>query len=194
MSAPDAGITVLLERIAGGGDDAATAADELFARVYGELRAIAGSHLARERTWHTLQPTALVHEAYVRLFGRETPGFENRAHFFGAAAEAMRRILVDHARRAGRAKRGGGARPGALVDDPPAPEERLDEILTVDEEISRLSQENPRAAEIVRLRCFGGLEVDEIADMLDLSPSTVGRELRWTRAKLYQRFRSREED
>ena len=182
-------ITLLLERIADGGEAGNEAADALFARVYGQLKGIAAHHFARERAWHTLQPTALVHEAYVRLLGRDTPNFQNRAHFFGAAAEAMRRILVDHARGVTAKKRGGGDRGGPLGDDLQATEARVHEIVAVDDEIRRLEATNERAAAVVRLRFFGGLEVDEIADLLGLSPSTVGRELRWTRAKLYQQFR-----
>lgn len=170
---------------AAGGDPSAAA--RLLEHVYDELRGIARARLSRERRGHTLQATALVHEAWLRLFGEAGVGFENRAHFFAAAGEAMRRILVDHARRRVAAKRGAGEAPEALRDDAIA-EVCADpgEILAVHEALLRMEDRQPRAASIVRLRFFAGFELEEIADVLGLSLRTVEREWAYARARLHR--------
>jgi RNA polymerase sigma factor (TIGR02999 family) len=161
------------------------ALERLLPVVYDELREIAGAHLRGERQGHTLQATALVHEAYLRLGGGEHPAWDSRAHFFHAAGEAMRRILVEYARSRGRKKRGGGRIQVELDEahlaDWPAP----DEILAVDEAVRRLEEQDGRAAQVVRLRYFAGLEVKETAQAMDLSERTVMRE--WAYAKAWLR-------
>jgi RNA polymerase sigma factor (TIGR02999 family) len=163
------------------------ARDELFAKVYAELRQIADRFLARERTGLTLQPTDMVHEAYLRLTGGGAASFENRAHFFGAAARAIRRILIDRARARRRARRGGGKRPlpleaaAALGTGEPS----LD-LLALDEALERLAALDPLKAQMVELRFFGGLTADETAAALGTSPSTVAREWRFVRAWLHR--------
>jgi len=160
------------------------AAEELAALLYDELRALARQELAGERPGHTLQPTALVHEAYLRLVGGEGTSFENRAHFFGAAAKAIRRVLVDHARRRARAKRGGGAIPLSLGEMDPAQPISDAELLGLDEALARLAALDPVKARIVELRFFAGMGVDELARALALSESTVRRHWRMARAWL----------
>ncbi len=182
---PDGGaaspITHLLHA-ASRGDDGAR--DRLLAMVYDELRSMAGEQLGRERQGHTLQATALVHEAYLRLFGNADAEFPNRSYFFGAAAEAMRRILVDAARRRAADKRGGGAMRQELSDDvaAPAAQDRVD-LLALDEALVRMEQQDPRMASIVKLRYFVELSVDDTAKALELSRRTVLRE--WTAAKAW---------
>lgn len=162
------------------------AADELLPLIYDQLRAIAQRRMSGERANHTLQATALVHEVYVRLVGDDARSWESRAHFFRVAAEAMRHLLIDHARKHNADKRGGGARaiPLSVVDlaethDPA-------QILAIDEAIAALHSEDPRAAEIVRLRFFAGLTVEETARVLDLSERSVLREWAYARTRLYQ--------
>jgi len=162
----------------------ARAAEELAVLLYDELRAMARQELAGERPEHTLQPTALVHEAYLRLVGGEGCTFESRAHFFGAAATAIRRVLVDHARRRARAKRGGG-RPQVSLDGlAPAQPISDAELLGLDEALARLAVLDPIKARIVELRFFAGMTSAELARTLELSESTVRRHWRMARAWL----------
>ncbi|MCC6359285.1 MAG: sigma-70 family RNA polymerase sigma factor [Phycisphaerales bacterium] len=163
-------------------------AQRLLPLVYEQLRRIARQRMAAERDDHTLQPTALVHEAYIRLIGdRELP-WQNRAHFFAAAAEAIRRILVDHARSRGRIKRGGDVkRAEGLIDLAAA--ENFDEILALDEAFQRLESESPEAAQVVRLRFYAGLAVDDVAAALEISPRQVDRYWAFARAWLYRSLR-----
>ncbi len=158
--------------------------------VYDELRQLATAYLGRERSDHTLQPTALVHEAYLRLLGQETP-WRNRSHFFGIAAQMMRRVLVDHARRgaADRRDRGSTVRlddagPLALDDGPDA-----QAVLDVHEALGELERMDPRQAQVVELKFFVGLSLDEIADVLGISAATVSRE--WTLARRWLQHRLR---
>jgi len=160
---------------------------EFFERVYGELRALARQRMAAERSDHTLQATALVHEAYLRLEGN---GYENRAHFFHAAARAMRQILVEHARARGRVKRGGDVQRVSVDLSLLAAETEPAEILALDEAIARLEEEDEDAAAIVRLRFFAGLDVDETALALGISRRTVLRERSYARAWLYRALKS----
>ena len=154
-----------------------SAVEELLGRVYAELRAVAGKRMSEERPDHTLQPTALVNEAWLRLAGREVGlGFQDRAHFFKAAAETMRRILIEHARKRGREKRGGGALRVPLSALDVAARAESGEILSVDEALRRLEEQDARMAEIVKLRFFAGLSELETAEALGLSDRTVRRE------------------
>ncbi|MBX3464022.1 MAG: RNA polymerase subunit sigma [Planctomycetes bacterium] len=179
-------LTQLLRRAAAG---EAAAGDEALPLVYRELRAIARARMAQERPDHTLQATALVHETWLRLVGAGGGEWADRAAFYRAAAVAMRRILVEHARRRNRQKRGGGAeRDPVSVAGLPAPRPDLGcaaTFLQLDEEIERLEREDPRAGEIVRLRFFAGLGVDETAAALGLSRRTVLREWAFARARLF---------
>ena len=180
-------VTRLLRRITRGTHDCS---DELFEHVYGELRAMARAHMAHEKPGQLLQPTALVHEAYLRLLSDLDVAWDNRAHFYGAAAEAMRRILVEHARKRNALKRGGGRARVPLDDVDPEVCARDSEILAVDEALSRMKEGDARASEVVRLRFFAGLSIEETALALDVSPRTVRREWHFARAKLYRDLRS----
>lgn len=176
-------VTRVLAQVAAG-DHRAT--DEFFGLVYGELRRLARSKMAGERVGQTLTPTALVNEAYLRLIGTEGAGWQTRRHFFGAAAEAMRRILVDRARRKHAEKRGGARRKTDLdqalvVSEPPSPD-----LLTLDEALSRLEQRDAQMSRVVKLRYFAGLTVEEVAAALDTSPRTVDRLWRGAKAWLYR--------
>jgi RNA polymerase sigma factor (TIGR02999 family) len=160
------------------------AADRLLPLVYEELRTLAARQLAHERPGQTLQATALVHEAYLRLVGVHDPGWDGRAHFLAAAAEAMRRVLIDRARDRGRLKRGGDRRRVDL-DELREPFEAPDEaLLELDEALGRLAAAYPRPAELVKLRFFGGLTLSEAAGMLGVSPRTAEREWAFARAWL----------
>lgn len=170
-----------------GGDRAAL--DRVLPVVYGELRSLAARHLATERPGHTLQTTALVHEAYLRLVGQRHPDFKNRAYFFGAVATIMRRILVDHARRRGRGKRGGGVAVVPLEEaaepaGPAASDDGVD-VEALDQALDRLGAKDARQSRIVELRYFSGMTVDEIAEVMGLSAGTVKRDWTVARAWLY---------
>ena len=161
-------------------------AARLFPLVYAELRDVARRRMADERAGHTLQATALVHEAYLKLMaGGEAP-WAGRKQFFFAAAEAMRQILIDHARARAGLKRGGGRKrvPLGVVDL--AADDRFPEILALDEAVSRLERESPDVAAVVRLRFYAGLSVEETADALGISPRTVKREWTYARARLFR--------
>lgn len=169
---------------AAGGDPAAV--NRLWSAVYEELHRLARYQLARERGRCSLDSTTLVHEAYLRLVGPEPVEWENRRHFFGAAARAMRQIRVDDARRRGSAKRGGNHQPGSLEDPPPFFDDDPLEVLAVDEALRALEQVAPRRAEVVLLRYFIGLSVNETAAVLDIAPRTVDEEWRFARAWLHR--------
>lgn len=171
------------------GADRAEALDRLFPIVYDELRAIARAQLHHERADHSLQATALVHEVYLRLLGGEHPPWNSRRHFFHAAGEAMRRILIEHARKRGRLKRGGKRVRVELTDANLAANHDPSDVLAFDEAFRRLEEQDPRAAEVVRLRFFAGLSVEETAAALELSPRTVKREWTVARAFLYSALR-----
>lgn len=174
--------TLLLERAQRGDAPAAT---ELFALVYTELRRVAAAKMAREAVGQTLQPTALVHEAWLRLAGNGAPRFENRGHFFAAAAEAMRRILVDRARRRLADKRGAGAEHLPLDDlDLPAPIRQDDHLLAVHEALEKFARLDPRKAELVKLRYFVGMSFDEAAAALGIAVPTAKQWWAYARAWL----------
>jgi RNA polymerase sigma factor (TIGR02999 family) len=174
-----------------GGEDVepgTQAATELLPVVYAELRRVAAAMAGRLPPGQTLQPTALVHEAYLRLVGDQDPGWNGRRHFFGSAARAMRDILVEQARRKGARKHGGGARRVGLTENLAIIEPPADDLLAVDEAIQKLRTEKPHLAEIAMLRYFAGLSVDETASVLGVSASTVAREWRFARAWLARRL------
>ena len=159
-------------------------ADELLPLVYDELRALARARMAREKPGPTLQATVLVHEAYLRVAGDRERAWNGRAHFFGAAARAMRRILVEQARRRARLKRGGGARPVDVDEADVSVEPPSDDVLAVDEAVGRLEQKDARKAQIVNLRYFAGLTNAETAEVLGVSVGTIEREWRFIKAWL----------
>ncbi len=167
------------------------AAEQLLPLVYEELRALAAAKLAREKPGQTLQPTALVHEAYVHLVdGRKANHWNGRGHFFAAAAEAMRRILINHARDRKRLKRGGGLKRLDLHRLAVADEANDDELLAVDEALETLAREHPRCAELVKLRFYAGLTLEEAATVLDVTRRTADRYWAFARAWLYDRLRA----
>ncbi|MEQ1830674.1 MAG: sigma-70 family RNA polymerase sigma factor [Pirellula sp.] len=168
--------------------DGQLATNQLLPLVYDELKRLAARKLAIEQPGHTLQTTALVHEAYVRLVGDDKPAWENRVHFFAAAAEAMRRILVDSARSKQRLKRGGDWNRVDLDSiEAQLPEAHVD-ILALDEALNELSKEHPQKAELVRLRFFAGLTIDEVALAMGISTATAVRSWRYARAWLAEKL------
>jgi RNA polymerase sigma factor (TIGR02999 family) len=174
-------ITKYLDEIKGGNK---AALEELLPLVYNELRRLANSYLRKERSNHTLQPTALVHEAYLRLIGQNSEiAWENRAHFFGVAARLMREILIEYARARSRQKRGGALKTQIALDAAVSfsNQNQLD-IVAVDEALTKLENLDERQARIVEMKFFGGLTIEEIGEVLSISPATVKRE--WSSAKL----------
>ena len=165
-------------------------ADELLKLVYEELRRLAASKMAREAPGHTLQPTALVHEAWLRLAGSNNPKFENRAHFFSAAAEAMRRILIDRARRKLTQRHGGGCERVALEEQEWAVPEADQQMLAVHEVLDKLAKKHPLQAEVVKLRYFAGMTSEEIAQALDISVATVGNYWTFARTWIFQEIQN----
>jgi RNA polymerase sigma factor (TIGR02999 family) len=166
------------------------AADELLPLVYHELRKLAAHKMAHELPGQTLQPTALVHEAWLRLVGKENPKFEGRGHFFAAAAEAMRRILVDHARRKRAARHGGGQERVDVEQAELAAAAKDDELLAVHDALEKLAVEDRSMAELVKLRFFVGLTNKEAAEILGVSEPTVERWWAFARAWLYREMKS----
>jgi RNA polymerase sigma factor (TIGR02999 family) len=186
-----ADITQLLSA-ARAGDE--TAVEAFWRLVHGELHALAARALEHERPGHTLPPTALVNEAYLRLLGREQLPWENRAHFFGAAAQAMRRILVDHARARQRLRRGGQVKPVSLDEvEPPGIEGNFD-FVELDEALQRLAQLDPRLVQVVELRFFAGMSVAEIARMLGVATGTVAGDWKIARLWLHRELGRNDDD
>jgi RNA polymerase sigma factor (TIGR02999 family) len=179
-------ITRILDLINQGNTDASR---ELFEFVYAELRKMARGQMARESPGHTLQPTALVHEAYIRLMADEGSRFQNRAHFFSAAAEAMRRILIEHARRKNRNKRQGNMQRIDLDETLAIQEPKDEDLLVLDEALTRLEQQDTQMSDVLKLRFFVGLTVQETAEALEASPRTVDRQWAAARAWLYREMR-----
>ena len=159
------------------------ALDELTPLVYQELHRLAASYLRHDRPDHTLQPTALIHEAYLRMVHQDMPDWKSRTHFFGVAAHIMRQILVDHARKFRAAKRGGGKKEqlSTIISD-----EKVTDVLLLNDALSRLSSIDPRKCEVIELRYFGGLNIEETAEALGISVATVGRDLRMAEAWLHR--------
>lgn len=179
----DRAITQILEDIRSGDRESL---DELLPLVYDELRRLAGHYISRERSDHTLQPTALVHEAYIRLIGQKKIEWQNRAHFFGVSARLMREILVEYARGRNRLKRGGEFKTQIALDEAVGfSDGNLLDIVTVDQALCELEKLDEQQARIVELKFFGGLTIEEIAEVANISPATVKRE--WATAKLILR-------
>ena len=180
-------VTRLLQQWSDGRQDAL---DRLLTEIYAELRRLASSYLRRERPDHTLQATALVHEAFVRLVDQRAVRWQNRAHFFGIAAQAMRRILVDHARARAAGKRGAGEQKMPLDEALLVTTGPDVDLLALDQALTRLAAIDPQQSRVVELRFFGGLTIEETAAVMNISPATVGRE--WTSAKawLYAELRT----
>jgi RNA polymerase sigma factor (TIGR02999 family) len=173
-------VTLLLQKMKHGD---LSAEGKLIPVIYDELRRLAGHYMRRERPDHTLQATALVHEAFLRLTEQRNVDWQNKAHFFGIAAQIMRRILIDHARARLRGKRGGGGQRLVLDEGVSLTNARSSELLAINEALNRLSRLDARQARIVELRFFGGLSVEETAHVLGVSPKTVKRD--WSVAKAW---------
>ena len=182
-------VTALLVDWSNGDRDAY---DKLVSVVYDELHRLAHRYMSRERSGHTLQTSALVDEAYLRLVGQRGVRWQNRAHFFAIAAEMMRRILVDHAREQGRAKRGGGAQMLALDEVAVVSEQRSTDLVALDDALIELSKIDPRKARVVELRFFGGMDVNETAEALGVHPNTVVKDWNLAKAWLYKTVMSDE--
>jgi RNA polymerase sigma factor (TIGR02999 family) len=164
------------------------ALDELYPLVYDELHRLARRYMSRERKGHTLQTTALINEAYVRLVDQRNVHWANRSHFFAISAQIMRRILIDHARRHAYAKRGGGARQVSLDETATVLRDNLSEFLRLDEALKSLAEFDPRRSQVVELKYFGGLNNDEIAGVLKISKNTVIRDWNMARAWLHSQL------
>lgn len=184
MTTPGDVTELLLHLEAEGAHDGAEVVDRLFSRIYEELRRMASARLRAERAGHTLSATALVHEAYMKLVRQERVDWKNRAHFFAVAARAMRRILMDHAIARSAQKRGGGAAVVTLGTDAAPQDSDIDHLLAIDEALTRLAELQPRAERVVELRFFGGLGMEEIAEVLDISLASANRDWRTARAFL----------
>jgi len=165
-----------------------SALDELYPLVYDELHRLARRYMSRERKGHTLQTTALINEAYVRLVDQKNVQWANRSHFFAISAQIMRRILIDHARRHAYAKRGGGAKQVSLEEVAAIAPEQGRELIRLDEALKSLAERDPRRSQVVELRYFGGLNNEEIAGVLHVSQNTVTRDWNMARAWLYQQL------
>ncbi|MGA3092126.1 MAG: sigma-70 family RNA polymerase sigma factor [Terriglobales bacterium] len=191
MGRPHEDVTLLLNKL---GDGDQNAAVQLVPLVYEELRKMASRHLRHERPGHTLQATALVHEAYIKLAGQRDAQWQNRAHFFGVASQLMRRILVDYARAQLRNKRGGKQQKVSLDDVLLVSPDRVDELLVVNDALARLEAMDPRQGRIVELRYFGGLTLEETAEVLHVSSKTVLREWNLAKAWLYGNLKENDAD
>jgi RNA polymerase sigma-70 factor, ECF subfamily len=191
MEPAPADVTSLLNKLAAGDQEAAA---QLVPLVYEELRRLAARRLRQERPDHTLQATALVHEAYLKLSAQGNAKWQNRTQFFAVASHAMRRILVDYARGQQRVRRGGKQQKVSLDDVVLVSPDRTEEVLTVHESLSRLEKLDARQARIVELRYFGGLTVEEIAEVVGISTKTVMRELNVAKAWLYGDLKERDAD
>jgi RNA polymerase sigma factor (TIGR02999 family) len=189
MPGPGGEVTLLLAQLRDGNQDAA---NQLVPLVYKELRRLAGSYMQRERPGHTLQATALVHEAYMRLTGGESGQWQNRAHFFAIAAHTMRQILVDYARRRTAGKRGGAdAQKMDIDEDVRISADTLENMVAIDEVLERLTQIDPRQGRLVELRFFAGLSVEETAEVMGVSEITIKREWRSAKAWLHRELKTR---
>jgi RNA polymerase sigma-70 factor, ECF subfamily len=176
------GVTDLLRKLSNGKRDVV---DELLPIIYDELKRIAANYLRRERSDHTLQPTALVNEAYMKMIDITQVSWQNKAHFVGVAANQMRRILVDHARNHNAQKRGGEFHIMTLNEEIDKADEQSAELIALDDALTELAKLDPIKAKIVELRYFGGLSTDETAEVLDVAPITVKRHWKMAKAWLY---------
>ena len=184
-------VTQLLIDCSNGSQDAS---DQLFPLVYEELRRLAHRYMSRERPGHSLQTTAVVHEAYLRLIDQNHVQWQNRAHFFAIAAQMMRRILITHAQSHAYAKRGGGMLKVSLDEAAVLSQERAGELLALDEALQGLTTIDPRRSQVVELRFFGGLSNEEIAEVLKISPNTVTRDWNVAKAWLYREMSKEQQD
>ena len=178
-------VTLMLEAISAGDSQAS---EQLLPVVYDELRRLAAARMAQEAAGHTLQPTALVHEAWLRLVGGQNQSWQNRAHFFGAAAEAMRRILIELARRKSRIKRGSGQVLLDIADLDVAAALPDDKVLLVDEALEQLKLEDPEKAKIVMLKFFAGLTNEQLARIMNVNERTIRRQWEFAKAWLFDRI------
>jgi RNA polymerase sigma factor (TIGR02999 family) len=182
-------VTLILNALERGDKEAI---DKLLPAVYEELRQLADHKLARERPGHTLQATALVNEAYLRLVDSQNQNWRSRTYFFGAAAEAMRRILIESARRKQRFKYGGGRMRVELVNGKITSGGRSEDLIALDEALTELAETDPKKAELVKLRYFAGLTIEQAAELLNISSATAKRQWTYTRAWLYGRIHSKD--
>ncbi len=187
MSTSEKNITRLLSDIEAGDS---SAVDAIIPLIYNDLHERAHRYLISERSNHTLNTTALVHEAYLKLIGQDNVSWQNRAHFFGVASLVMRRILINHAKQKQAEKRGGGVAPETFLEDFVIQESRSEDILALDEALNRLALLNERQSKVVELRYFGGLNHEEVAEVLNLSVPTVRRDWRFARAWLNRELKS----
>jgi RNA polymerase sigma factor (TIGR02999 family) len=184
MPEPDGTVTLLLTQVRDGNQEAA---NQLIPLIYKELRQMAGACMRGERPGHTLQATALVNEAYMRMVGGHPVEWQNRAHFFAIAAHTMREVLLDYARRFRAEKRGGSdARRVELDEEFPVASDRLEEVIAIDEALERLARIDPRQSRIVELRFFAGLSVEEAGEVMGVSAKTIKREWRSAKAWLHR--------
>ncbi len=191
MPASGDNVTLLLARLRDGNQDAA---NRLIPLIYSELRRMAAAYMRRELPGQTLQATALVNEAYMRLVDGQQGPWQNRAHFFAIAAHCMRQVLVDHARRRHAGKRGGAsARKVAIDVDLLIAPNRLEDVIAIDEALERLAAIDPRQGRLIELRFFVGLNVDEVAEVMGISPITVKREWRSAKAWLHRELDGKKE-
>ena len=183
MSQEPQEITQMLLELTDGNEEVV---NQILPHIYDELRRLASSYLRRERSNHTLQPTALVHEAYMKLIDQSRVKWQNRAHFFGIAAQVMRRILMDHARKHTAEKRGGDAEVLPIEEEILiVSHDKSAELVALDDALNQLAEMDERKAKIVELRYFGGLSIEETAEVLGVSVPTVNREWRMAKAWLY---------
>lgn len=189
-----AAVSDLTQWLVGYGKGDSAALDRLLPHVYSELKKLAAAQLKRESAGHTLQPTALVHEAYLRLIDQREVQWQNRAHFFGVAAQIMRRILIDHARRKRARKRDAGGVRVTFDERLPSTSDGEPDLLALDDALNRLHELDPRQARVVELRYFGGLSVEETAEALSTSPATVKRDWAVARAWLHRELEREDGD
>lgn len=179
-------ITQILKEVSDGSKEAY---DRLFPIVYDQLRDIAYRRMKGERKNHTLTKTELVHETYLRLLGQAEMGWKDRAHFFAVASRCMRQILIDHARKKRAEKRGGGEQPATLIDEMVKAEQQADDLLNLDAAMNRLAKLNERLIEVVEYRYFGEMSIEETAEVMDVSISTVKRDWAKARGLLYNELK-----
>ena len=184
----------ITERLSAWSSGDAAALDDVIRAVYQELRRMAGHYLRMENPGNSLQPTALVHEAYLRLVDQTRVSWQNRSHFFGVAAQMMRRILVDHARTKHRDKRGGTATKLPLDEALDLSQARAGDLVALDDALESLAEIDERKSRVVELRFFGGLSVEETAEVLGVSPQTVLRDWKLAKAWLYQNIKGEARD